>query len=186
MKAKNLYDYIAKAKENDKGSMLILYQKFEPLLKKYSWLLSYEDAYNDLTESFLHIIKKIPIEAEQFHQDKYILSYIKNSIYHEFIQLNKKQEEYENKVYFLKEEESFDTIIIDENFNDSIKDILFLVDIKHLLTEREWMLFELKIVNGYSDGDIAAMLHISRQAVNKQINKMKPKLKNFIHSKNGY
>ncbi len=44
---------------------------------------------------------KIPIEKKQFYEDKYILSYIKTSIYHEFIRLNKKQEEYENKICFL-------------------------------------------------------------------------------------
>ena len=94
-------EIIVKAKENDKSSMLALCQKFEPLLKKYCWLLSYEDAYNDLMETFLHTIMKIPIEKKQFYEDKYILSYIKTSIYHEFIRLNKKQEEYENKICFL-------------------------------------------------------------------------------------
>ncbi len=183
MEIKSLYDCIVKAKGNDKGSMLALCQKFEPLLKKYCWLLSYEDAYNDLTEAFLHIIKKIPIETQQFHQDKYILSYIKNSIYHEFIRLNRKQEEYENKVCFLKEEELFDNILIDESFNDSIKDILFFIDIKQCLTKKEWMLLELKIVNGFSDGEIATMLGVSRQAVNKQINKIKKKLKTILNFK---
>ncbi|WP_353477523.1 HTH domain-containing protein [Clostridium sp. MD294] len=33
------------------------------------------------------------------------------------------------------------------------------------------------MVNGFSDGEIAAMLGVSRQAVNKQINKIKKKLK---------
>ncbi|NDO47113.1 hypothetical protein [Clostridium sp. MD294] len=78
-----MYNCIVKAKNNDKESMLALCQKFELLLKKYSWLLSYEDAYNDLMETFLHIIIKIPIEKKQFYEDKYTLSYIKNSIYHE-------------------------------------------------------------------------------------------------------
>lgn len=180
MEVKSLYDCIVKAKNNDKESMLALCQKFEPLLKKYSWLLSYEDAYNDLMETFLHIIIKIPIEKKQFHEDKYILSYIKNSIYHEFIQLNKKQEEYENKICFLKEETAFDNILIDESFNDSVKDILFFIDIKQYLTKKEWMLLKLKIVDGFSDGEIAVMLHISRQAENKQINKMKKKLTTFL------
>ena len=86
----------------------------------------------------------------------------------------------ENKICFLKEETSFDNILIDESFNDSIKDMLFFIDIKQYLTKKECLLFELKIVEGFSDGEIAAMLHISRQAVNKQINKMKKKLKIFL------
>ena len=76
--------------------------------------------------------------------------------------INKKQEEYKNKICFLKEETSFDNILIDESFNDSVKDILFFIDIKQYLTQKECLLFELKIVEGFSDGEIAAMLHISR------------------------
>ena len=75
--------------------------------------------------------------------------------------INKKQEEYKNKICFLKEETSFDNILIDESFNDSVKDILFFIDIKQYLTKK-CLLFELKIVEGFSDGEIAAMLHISR------------------------
>ncbi len=35
MEIKSLYDCIVKTKNNDKESMLVLCQKFEPLLKKY-------------------------------------------------------------------------------------------------------------------------------------------------------
>ena len=66
------------------------------------------------------------------------------------------------KFVFYKEETSFDNILTDKSFNDSVKDILFFI--------------ELKIVEGFSDGEIAAMLHISRQAINK----MKKKLKIFL------
>ncbi|NDO47112.1 HTH domain-containing protein [Clostridium sp. ASF356] len=48
---------------------------------------------------------------------------------------------------------------------------------KTVLNKKEWILLKLKIVNGFSDGEIAAMLGVSRQAVNKQINKIKKKLK---------
>ena len=180
MEVTNLYDCIVKAKNNDKESMLALCKKFDPLLKKYTKALAYEDAYNDLQEAFLYTIKKIPIELEQFCQDKYILSYIKSSIRHKFIYLNKKDEEYENHVCFLSEKTLFKTILVDNSSNYSIRDIMLLTDIEHLLTEKEWKLFVLKILKGYSDSDIAAMLHISRQAVNKQINKMKKKLKIFL------
>lgn len=185
MEIKSLYDCIVKAKNNDKESMLALCQKFEPLLKKYSRALSYdyEDAHSDLQETFLYTIKKIPIELEQFHQDKYILSYIKSSIHHKFIHLNKKDEEYENHVCFLSEKTPLKAILVDDSDNYSIKDIMLLTDIEHLLSEREWLLFVLKILRGYSDSDIAVMLHISRQAVNKQINKIKPKLKKYIDFK---
>ncbi len=79
------------------------------------------------------------------------------------------------KFVFYKKETSFDNILTDKSFNDSVKDILFFIDIKQYLTKK-CLLFELKIVEGFSDGEIAAMLHISRQAINK----MKKKLKIFL------
>ena len=66
------------------------------------------------------------------------------------------------KFVFYKEETSFDNILTDKSFNDSVEDILFFIDIKQYLTKKECLLFELKIVEGFSDGEIAAMLHISR------------------------
>ena len=79
------------------------------------------------------------------------------------------------KFVFYKEETSFDNILTDKSFNDSVEDKLFFIDIKQYLTKK-CLLFELKIVEGFSDGEIAAMLHISRQAINK----MKKKLKTFL------
>ncbi len=87
MEVKSLYDCIVKAKNNDKESMLALCQKFEPLLKKVLLALSYEDAYNDLMETFFTYYHENSYREKQFYEDKYILSYIKTSIYHKFIRL---------------------------------------------------------------------------------------------------
>ena len=178
---KTLYELLIKAKENDEDSIIALCKKFDPLIKKYCNRLYYEDAYYDIKEIFIHIIMKIPIEKEEFKYDKYILSYIKNAIYHSFIQLNKKKENYENYICFLPEEVSFDNILIDNISNDYIKDKLLLIDMENLLTKKQLKIFELKIIQGYSDNDIAKVLQVSRQAVNKQVNKIKPKLKEYLY-----
>ena len=48
---------------------------FTPLLKKYSNRTVNDDAFSELTLSFLQCIKKIPLEKEDFKNDaKYILS----------------------------------------------------------------------------------------------------------------
>ena len=176
-----LYNFLVQARNNDKASIIVLCEKFAPLLKKYCYRLCYEDAYNDLTEVFLRIIMKIPIEEKRFYEDKYILSYIKKAMYHEFIQLNQKKENDENYICLLPEEVAFENILVDTTSGHSMKEMLLLIDMKQTLTAKEFVLFQLKVIKGYSDKDIAAILHISRQAVNKQINKMKPKLKAYIN-----
>lgn len=52
---------------------------FEPLLKKYSSKLNYEDAYSDLQLFLIELVKKLSKNALSNTEDKYYLSYIINS-----------------------------------------------------------------------------------------------------------
>ena len=67
------------ADTND-SAVLNLSALFNPLLKKYAYKLSYEDAYNDLLLFFIELIKKLSRNPLRKQEDKYYLSYIKNSI----------------------------------------------------------------------------------------------------------
>ena len=48
---------ISNAKDGNKNSMLELLNKFKPLIKKYSYMLNYEDAENDLILSMINILE---------------------------------------------------------------------------------------------------------------------------------
>ena len=48
MSENSLWEIISKCKENDNDSFSLLCEKFNPFFRKYSRLLEYEDAYEDL------------------------------------------------------------------------------------------------------------------------------------------
>lgn len=52
----HLYDLLISGQQGCKASQLALLNKFEPLLKKYAWYLSYEDALQDLQLGFLQLL----------------------------------------------------------------------------------------------------------------------------------
>lgn len=55
-------DLIIQFKEGDNKSLLSLISKFNPLLKKYSYKLYYDDAYNDLIVDFIEVICNIEFD----------------------------------------------------------------------------------------------------------------------------
>lgn len=126
--------------ERDRDAIIQLVQMFEPLLKKYSLKLNYEDAYSDLQLFLIELVKKLNKNALFNTEDKYYLSYIKKSIRNKYINLSKKQkkicdltiefcsldDEYEDVNFsYLKSNEYFD-------FRD-LQTILLLVNIKYYI-----------------------------------------------------
>ena len=56
-----IYLLIKQSRENNEA-LLELLEMFEPLLKKYSFMLEYEDAYHDLQVSLIEVIKKLSVK----------------------------------------------------------------------------------------------------------------------------
>lgn len=50
---------IRNAQENDEEDMLLLIEKFRPLMVKYARKLNYEDAYDDVMLYFIKLVKSI-------------------------------------------------------------------------------------------------------------------------------
>lgn len=158
----------------DEHALLKIYQKFEPLLKKYSWFLNYEDAKADLAVQFYRCIYKIPIETAEFFDDKYILSYIEKSIKNIFITLNSRKERMQNMFCSL-EDISCHTASYQINTSDmEIKEFLAT------LPAREKDIFFKKYYLDLSDKEIANHYGLSRQAINKSRNKVKQKFLAFF------
>jgi hypothetical protein len=49
-------DIIVRSQGGDGDATLLLIEKFNPLLKKYAYKLSYDDAYNDLLLNFIELL----------------------------------------------------------------------------------------------------------------------------------
>lgn len=171
----DLYNLILRCKNNDNQSFEDIIVKFNPLLRKYSWLLHYDDAYEDLLYCFILCMYKMPIKELTFrNNDGKILSYIKTTIKNEYIHLSKKNEQAAK--YQCDYEEAVEQIPAYSS-NIEIQEQMFLADMRRYLNENEMELLYMKFCLVYSDKEIAEKYHISRQMVNKKLNKMKAKLK---------
>lgn len=170
MKDNSLYNLILKCKSNDNDSFALLCEKFKPLLKKYSRLLEYDDAYEDLLFRFLICIYKIPLSEKNLeNNDIAILSYIKVTMKNQYIYLNKRYAEITAKYM------NYDDIMYqypDNSNTAKLNSRMLLWDLKKVLNNNDLGLLYLKFYLQYTDKEIAASYGISRQAVNKRLHKI--------------
>lgn len=119
----------------------------------------------------------MPLYTGKFEiSDMYILTYIKRSIYFAYIALSKKIRRYTyNDILDENYEYKLDKVTYNNRLN-LIEDKLYIDDIKKLLNTKEFRLFNFKYIDNKSDSEIASLYKITRQAVNKQVNKLKRKL----------
>lgn len=78
-------DLIIQSHAGDGSSTLKLIDKFNPLLKKYTYKLNYEDAYNDLLFDFLKFLNTIPLDSIRNPNEGILINYIKKSIHNSYI-----------------------------------------------------------------------------------------------------
>jgi len=81
---------IERAKFGDEQSTLNLLDCFNPILRKYAYLLSYDDAYADLRCEFIGLIRSFPV-GNYFENNGAVIGYIQKSIFHSYIRLSKKK-----------------------------------------------------------------------------------------------
>lgn len=174
MCGKSLFELakIIQSKEQGyKNAILKLIKQFQPLIKKYSYLLYYEDSQSELTLTFIETLYKIPIDNPNFKQDQYIISYISKSIRNNYIYLLQKR----NQLYYY--ECPINLEIMGDLYQENVEDKLFINDLLLLLTEREKEIINLKYFKEYSDIEISKKIGISRQAVNKTKNRALKKMR---------
>lgn len=119
-----------------------------------------------MAEALYNALLKIPYESGNFKEDKYIVNYIYKSIKSEYIKLSKY-----NRKHDIKDE--FDDSIKSKYQSNEIEYHLLLNAIETMLNEDELNLFKLRFVDNYSEIEIAHKYNISRQAINKRINKIR-------------
>lgn len=171
-----IYSLVYEYKRGDKEKIMDLIDRFNPLIKKLQRNSHYEDMKNELVLFILKLIPKIPIDIDDFKEDKYIISYISKSIKNEYIKLNKKNQKICNSEIYLdnyisniKLDEEFEYFI----FNETIK----------ILTEKERDVIKNIYLYGFTEAQIGRARNISRQAIHKThtraLNKLKLCYKDF-------
>lgn len=179
MCGESLFELVKMIQVKEKGykvAILKLVKQFQPLIRKYSYLLNYEDSLSELTLNFIETLYKIPIDNPRFKQDKYIISYINRSIRNGYIRFSQKR----NKLYYYEPTINLD--IIKDSYQINVGDKLYIDELLSLLTEREKEIIHLKYFKEYSDIEISKKVGIPRQAVNSTKNRALTKMKKYALS----
>lgn len=160
-----LLNLIRAAQDGDQNDMLLLIQKFSPILKKYGKMLKYEDAINDLTLYFIELIHQFDAEKMSSTCDGAIIKYIAKCIYHFYLKLRKKAYSDNNIVLFDDLSEAQKWGLPQLSIYDDVP-FEWIVP-ANSLTEKERMVIYLIYDQGYSATEIAKILGVSRQNINQ-------------------
>lgn len=154
---------------------------FNSKIKYLSYKLKYPEASTDLI-IFLHQLI-LKLDFHKFNSDEEILKYIKKCLENKAIKLSYKINFDKNFILFHSDSEILD-VIDKTNSNDAYSNIFFNDLISTLKPKQKQIMF-FKFYLQLSDIEIAKMLNISRQAVNKSERASLKKLK-LLLCKEGY
>lgn len=158
----NLLNQITIFQDNsEKFTDILAY--FNSKIKYLSYKLKYPEAETDLIIYLYEFLKLI--NNKRFETDKDILMYINKCLKNKSIALFHKVVKDKELMNFTSESEMLDVINCEEN-NDEYSDIMFN-DLISLLKPKQKQIIFYKFYLQLSDIEIARLLQISRQAINK-------------------
>lgn len=171
----DLYPLMKQSQNKNKEDTMKIIEKFMPLIKKYARKLDYDGADTDLIISLIKLIKKFPInEDNMFQEDKVIVSYIYISIKNEYIRLSQKYCKISKSELFCG-----DDIISNLQCYDEIYDFI-VVDLLKELPELQKQIIKGIFLLNLKEVELAKILNISRQAVNKTKRRALKNLKKYL------
>lgn len=176
-----LVDIILQAKAGNEEANLLLIEQFNPLLKKYTYKLRYDDAYNDLLIYFLELIQSMNIHSLHNTCDGSIVSYISKSIYFHYINQSKSAKKYyQTMLPFsqLNEKENYRAEIALASADHYSE--FSTLNLDKILTPQELQVVYGIFFLGYSAAEIAQAKNTSRQAINQTKIRALKKLKKVL------
>lgn len=163
-----LYSLIKLSQTNDKDALMEIIKRYKPLICKLSRKLQYEEAETDVTIMFIELIKHLDLNKFNLEDEGRLVSYIIVCMNSKNIDLFRKY--IKNKIELLQ----IDTDILGEKDMDNnvISQICFkeLLSIPSLTQVQKDILKE-KFMFDKSDTEIAKEFNISRQSVNRTLNR---------------
>lgn len=156
-----LWELIERSKDGDQEALMTLIKKFDPLIKKYTKELNYEEAETDLIISFIELIKDIKLNIFPEKNDGLVVNYIVKSLNHKKINLFRK--------YVINMEDFLEVnmdLILDES-DMKYKSRIIFEDLINCLPKLQRRVIKEKFLLGYSYKEIGDRLNITRQAVNR-------------------
>jgi RNA polymerase sigma factor (sigma-70 family) len=161
MHEKNLKTLLgAMRTESDINALESIIKKFEPLVKKYAKQLNYDVAESDIKIFLIELVYRLKPQTIQSYSDGELVNYIKKSIKNKTIDLWRKSS---SDIEEISIDETTTQIACDYSFESTS----FVQESLTVLSEKQRIVVIAKFIFGYSDVEIAKVLNISRQAVNK-------------------
>lgn len=170
---KRILEIAEKAKFGDEGALVEIIDKFRPIIKKYSRKLKYETAETDLVIELIKIVRNMPINSMNLNEEREIISYIAASIKYQYYRL------YRQNALSSYQLPLNDYIL----FNCQQVDIdskIFINQLVDKLSTKEKFIINSIFFYGYKEAELAKMLKITRQAINKIKNSALRKLLKYI------
>lgn len=178
----NLEALVTAAQKGSQEAQLELLKRFDPLFKKYAWLLQDEDALQELTLEFLIMIRNWDLTKMSHCQDGSMVYYISRSIRNQYIALSKGCKLQLRSTALSSFTDAAVHEMEYEYRTSDCYDQLFLDDIKQYLNDREYEIIVLHYIAGLSIAELAAKFGTSRQAINQCKNRGLAKLKEKMRS----
>jgi len=164
----NILELIRFSQNRDEESLVELIKTFNPILKKYSKILNYNDAYFDLRYEFINTIYKLDTKKLEDTTEGQIVNYISKVVYHHYININKKSKFNREVTVFSDMSDTMLSIIETELATEDDKKYYELDFVLNKLTLKEQQLIKLIFYKNISIPEIATMYGISRQAINQK------------------
>lgn len=162
---------IEKFRKQDITVFPILYDVFKRLIIFYSNKLNYDDALSELTLFLVELFYKIDLSKFSADESFSINRYIAVSIKNRYFALSSKKERYFKICNILND---------NYGYLPDFEGHICLIQSLKVLSHKQKNIIIYKYIYGYSDFEIAVLLGISRQAVNRLKNRALKCLKNFL------
>ena len=150
---------ISRFRDGDDLAFFSIYDCFEKQLESYAYKVNREDTLQDLRVHLLHIMHTINLNKFEDCNSDSIQRYIKVCLRHYYIKLSR---------------ERYSPDVPSEYIQRSTYDPISKIDMGdaiHTLSDKQQAVIMYKYILGYSDVEIAHILNISRQAVNRLKNR---------------
>ncbi len=176
-------DIIVRSQGGDGDATLLLIEKFNSLLKKYAYKLSYDDAYNDLLLNFIELLHNMQIENIHNKSEGSVVAYICTSVHSSYVKRLIEVKRLRNFLLYsdLNDNELYYVESISAT-NDVYQEYE-LSFIKNILTKQELTVISMIYFTGYTVTEIASFYGTSRQAANQMKNRALKKLRNAFSDK---
>lgn len=156
---KILIKTVKEIQNQDMSHFSELYGVFEKLLRFYEKKLGYDDAGQELTLFLLELLYGLDTDKFMPDDTESLKRYIAVSVRNQYILLSKR-----NQRYALTCNELYDNL---GHYSVEPDDGITLAEGLKLLSERQRLAVAYRYIYGFSDVEIADMLSVSRQAVNR-------------------